>query len=244
VAATTRDLAPFYRSALLAIHALEATGARRPSFGTEADARWRAFQGELRDADRVDLILRNAAATIPAAFAPRVILGIEGLAEDEPFGPDWPGADAVLARSLLEAATRPADPAPLAVLGEVARAWGLMPGAVDRATLAGVAPQTRLVAAGAGAIVALAERFRAGAGLDLAEQVLLVTANPGERQLMGIAAALLGSARAPRFAAPGAVDVSAIRAAGFPFANQLVVSSDADPAVRQGAEALARELGA
>lgn len=236
------DLEPFYRSAILALNALEAAGARRPSFGPDPDARWKAFRGELRDADRIDLLLRNAAATAPAAFAPRVILAIPGLAEDEPFGPDWTGPDHALAATLLRLAAQPPAAALPEVLSQVVRAWGLAPAALAKDRTASIAPQSRIVAAGAGAVLALAERFQAGRGFDLSEQLLLITGVPGERQLFGIAAALLGSAGVPRMLALNAVADTA-RASGFTRADLLLVSDDAEPGARAAAERISKELG-
>lgn len=239
----SREIEPFYRSALLALQALETVGARRPSFGPDPDARWKAFRGELRDADRIDLLLRNAAATAPAAFAPRVILAIPGLAEDEPFGPDWSGPDHALAASLFRLAVQPLVASPSEVLSEVVRAWGLAPAALSGERMASIAPQSRVVAAGAGAVMALAERFQAGRGFDLSEQVLLISGLPGERQLLGIAAALLGAAGVPRMLAPSA-SADAARAVGFTRADLLLVSDDAEPGARATAELISKELGA
>lgn len=243
MAETPAAVASFYTSALLGLRALEAAGARRPSFGADPDARWRAFKGELRDADRLDLLIRDAAKSLPAAFAPRVVLGIAGLHDDEPFGPDWPGPDAALAATLLRSAAQPFERPPLAeLLARVVAAWSLAPAPVDRKRTADIAPQTRIVAAGAGAILALAEHFEQGKGLDLAAQVLLVTDSPGERQLLGVAAALLGSASAPRFLPPSSKPDDAGKS--FPRADLLLVSDDADPGARSAAEAIARALGA
>lgn len=114
-----------------------------------------------------------------------------------------------------------------------------MPGAVTSA----IAPQTRVVATGAGAIPALARHFEAGRGLDLADQVLLVTSRPGERQLFGIASVLLGSAGVPRIVSPSAA-VTSVREIGFARANLVVASEDAEPAARETAAAITRELGA
>ena len=55
----TLPLRPFYRAAALGLRALDGRGVRR-RFGEDADARWRQFRGELRDADRFDLLLRDA----------------------------------------------------------------------------------------------------------------------------------------------------------------------------------------
>ncbi len=128
------------------------------------------------------------------------------------------------------------------VLSQVVHAWGLAPAAVSRDRTAAIAPHSRVVAAGAGALLALAEHFQAGRGFDLSEQVLLVSGLPGERQLLGIAAALLGAAGAPRMLAPSAA-ADAARAAGFTRADMLLVSDDAEPGARAAAEAIAKDLG-
>jgi len=229
---------------VLALRALEGGGARRPSFGPEQDAQWNAFRGELRDADRLDLILRNAAATTPAAFAPRAVLALPGLPDDEPFGPDWPSADHALARTLIQEAGKPLDDgATMSVLDRVVKAWALQPRLPDSSRTSTIAPQTRVVAAGTGAVLALARHFQGGRGLDLAAQVVFVSGTPGERQLLGIAAALLGSAGVPNIVAPGTT-AKAIRDLGFTRADLLLVSEDADPGARDAAGAIARELGA
>jgi hypothetical protein len=172
------------------------------------------------------------------------VLALAGLADDEPFGPEWPGPEHALAASLLQAAAQPVTTASVSdVLNHVVRTWALSPATVATSRTAAIAPQTRVVAAGAGAILALAEHFQQGRGLDLAAQVLLVAASPGERQLLGIAAALLGSTGTPRYLAPGA-SADAARASKFDRADLLLVSDDAAPDARTTAEALARALGA
>ncbi|HYO54675.1 hypothetical protein [Archangium sp.] len=94
------QLENFYEAAFVGLKALDsrAGGARR--FGPNADARWDLFKGEMKERDRLDLLIRDAAANHPAAFAPRCIFLLDGLAEDEPFGPEWPGPDAALALRL------------------------------------------------------------------------------------------------------------------------------------------------
>lgn len=243
MAATERDIEAFYKSGLLAIRALEQAGARRPTFGAEPDARWAAFKGELLDGDRFDLVLRDAAATAPLAFAARAVFAIEGLAADDPFGPDWPGAGPALAMALQREAASAISGDAASALREAAGLWSLAPRSPEASRAAEVTAQSRIVAAGAGAVVALFERFRNGRGLDLAEQVLLVTASPAERQLLGIAAVLLHATGTPRVLVPDAT-ADAARALGFAHATTVLVSDDADPAARDAAEKLGRELGA
>ncbi|MFY0579821.1 hypothetical protein ACN28S_41205 [Cystobacter fuscus] len=61
--------------------------------------------------------------------------------------------------------------------------------------------------------------------LDLADQVLLVTDSPAERQLFGIAVMLLGSSRPVRQLLPSASAEQA-RAEQFPRAGRMLVSDD------------------
>jgi len=239
-----RDQESFYRSAALGLCALDATSGQRRWFGPEADAKWSAIVGALRPADRLDLLVRNAAVASPAAFAPRVIFPLPGLADDEPFGPDWV-TPAALAEKLLHDAARPlADPSPKTVLAEAARAWDLKP-AAPTAKLDALTPASRILAAGAGAILALAEHFHGRAGFDLGNQVVLVAAGPGDRQLLGLAAALLGSASPIRFLAPGAsAAIAREKPVSLTSVHLALVSPDADPRAAETVEAIARELGA
>jgi len=92
----------YYRSALTALRYLdERTGRRR--FGADADARWQSFAGDepadahreearpriLLDADRIDLLLRDADAQWPGAFGARVVFDLSAVAEDDAFGAEW-----------------------------------------------------------------------------------------------------------------------------------------------------------
>jgi hypothetical protein len=84
------DRRRFYQSAMAILRALDAKAPVPRRFGAEADARWALFKGDLALGDRLDLLVRDGAATQPTAFAPRVVFALDGLASDEPFGPDWP----------------------------------------------------------------------------------------------------------------------------------------------------------
>lgn len=232
----------FYKAAVFGLRALDAAGTQRRFFGPDADATWSGIVGALRPSDRLDLLIRNAAVASPAAFAPRVIFPLPGLADDEPFGPDWT-APAALAEKLLRDAAQPlADPKPKAVISEAAKAWGLTPKPAT-ARLADLTPASRILAAGAGAILTLVEHFHGRAGFDLGNQVVLVAAAPGERQLLGLAAALLGSAGAPRFIHVGATANDA-KAIGLTTVSLALVSPDADPRASETVATLGRELGA
>jgi hypothetical protein len=234
----------FYRSAVLALRALDlGRAAPRRAFAPDADLRWKGMQGHLRAADRLDLTLRNAAVPHPAAFAPRVVFALTGLADDEPFGTELTAPASLADKLLREAAEQLMATTPPAILGEVARVWSLAPQRPDVGVLERLTPATRIVATGAGAILTLAERFERRDGFDLANQVLLVTDHPGERQLFGIAAALLGVAAPVRLLGSSADEAQA-REAGFDRVQLVLVSPDADPAAADCARKLAKALGA
>ncbi|XXY16175.1 hypothetical protein WME88_48855 [Sorangium sp. So ce216] len=240
---TPSQVESFYRAGVLGLRALEAREGRGRRLGPAADATWRAFRGEpgeLDDRDRLDLLLRDAAATYPLAFAPRRIFALAGLADDEPFGHEWPGLPVSLARPLLRDAADNLAPRPArGVLAEVASAWGFTPDATlageGGAELAGLGPASRVAASGAGAVLILAEHFASRRDLDLGDQVLFVTDRPGERQLFGLAVALLGSATAPRVALPAVAHPDGARALGFDRLTAAIVSDDADAGARDAA---------
>lgn len=238
----------FYRAGALGLRALEAREARGRRLGPAADATWRAFRGEpgeLDDRDRLDLLLRAAAAAFPLAFAPRRIFALAGLADDEPFGHEWPGLPVAIAGSLLRDAAANLAPKPAhVVLSEVAAAWNLVP----RATLTGDAVTTlgrasRIVVAGAGAVLTLAEHFSSGRDLDLGDQALLLTDQPAERQLFGLAVLLLGGPTPAQVALPELTSQS-LRALGFDRLTAVLVSDDAAPTTREAASQLRQAGGA
>ena len=190
----TQECFRFYQAAVCGLYAIESGQERR--FGANADANWKAFKGELQEGDRINLMLRDVAAIYPAAFSPRVVFAISGLADDEPFGPDWPGiteADAVG----LRGKGAPSDIN--AVLVSTAALWNLKPIKLPENSLSAIGPATRLVASGAGALLSLAGRFSSDKTLDLVEQIIWVTDSPAERQLFGLAAALLQNNRPVTF---------------------------------------------
>lgn len=236
------QITSFYEAAVLGLQALDSQPGGGRRFGPNADATWTLFKGELGEADRLDLLVRDAAVSHPGAFAPRRVFVLEGLAEDEPYGPEWPGPDAALALRLWRGAR--AQARSLAeVLEEAARAWSMRPAPLDMATLAAVGPATRILAAGTGAVLALASHFEARPELDLADQVALVTSSPGERQLFGLAVALLGSTRPVRCFLPDVAPELA-RAMGFPSAGLVLVSDDVPAGARSAVASLASQLSA
>ncbi len=236
---------PFYRAAVLGLRALAARAGRAGAFGPQAEARWKVFRGALGDADRIDLLLRAAAKGNPAAFAPRLVFPLEGLSDDEPFGPDWPGMPPVLAAELAKELALPVtaatDSAAASTLEAVARAWSLPNAPFAPSELERVAPASRLVAAGAGAILPLAARFDRRADLDLAQQVLFVTLSPGERHLAGLAVALVGS-RGEAQVASGAAPLPDRQRAAFARPSALLLAPDAPAQLREAAERTFRSL--
>jgi hypothetical protein len=179
-----------------ALRLLQFVEARRPTgrrFGADADARWGSFRGDLETVDRIELMIRDADAEWPGGFGARAVFAMQGVAEDEPFGSQWEGLDPVAAEELWRRVK--AEPAPAsaaAVLGAIARAWGV---ALAAPPSVAVAPTDVLVVAGASAIAAVIEAFAAGAAVDWAEQVVIVASSPAARQLAAAGTALLNATR-------------------------------------------------
>ena len=96
--------------------------------------------------------LRDAAGAWGAAFSPSECLGYFGLADDEPFGPDWRTIDDGAAKRLLS------EPDAPATLDHVAYTLGVKAAPVS---LPALTPATKLVVAGGAAIVAVAKAFAA-----------------------------------------------------------------------------------
>lgn len=236
---TSTEAESYYRACVLGLRALEAREGRGRRLGPAADATWRAFKGapgELDERDRLDILVRDAAATQPLAFAPRSIFALPGLAADEPFGHEWTGLPVGVARELLQDAAADLAPRPArVVLAQLAAVWGLAPGKAEGASLASLGPASRVVAAGAGALLALADHFASRRDLDLGDQVLLISDRPGERQLFGLAAVLLGSTTAPRVVSPSAVQLEGARASGRERFTAAIISDDAAPGAREAA---------
>jgi hypothetical protein len=227
------QLESFYRAATVALRVLDTREGRGRRFGDHADATWRAFRGpagELGAADRLELLVREAAVLHRGAFSASLLFALPGLAADEPLGPEWPALPVALAETLVRSGSRPAPATELvATLREVAEAWGL-PLAVTpalSALAARLGPASRAVVAGPSAIAAVAEQLAGRSDTDFADQLVLVSDHPGERQLFGVAALALGSRGTPRFLAPAAA--SAERGLAGALA---LVSDDAAPASR------------
>src|SRR5262245_40404064 len=98
---TPQDRSAFYGAAVIGLRALDARESTPRRFGPDADARWMQFAGALGAGDRIDILLHDAAGTWGTAFSPSECFGHFGLADDEPFGPDWVGIDDHAAKRLL-----------------------------------------------------------------------------------------------------------------------------------------------
>jgi hypothetical protein len=101
----SRDVKSYYGAALVGLLAIEA---RRPTgrrVGSEADARWQAFRGDLTTANRLDLLIRDADAQWPGAFGARTVFSPRGVFDDDAFGPGWEGLDPVVAEELWREVT-------------------------------------------------------------------------------------------------------------------------------------------
>lgn len=211
----------YYRSALTALRYLDArTGRRR--FGADADARWHAFAGDepsdahrdsarpriLLDADRIDLLLRDADAQWPGAFGARVVFDLSAVAQDDAFGAHWtPVADGI---AVWQQVTR----APLAqsldeLLHQLCDHWELR---LAFSPLPTPGPTERWLVHGAEAIASAILAFAASPNAVWHVQVLVVAESPQiadlapqhqrqrafERHLAALAAGLLGQSAGTR----------------------------------------------
>jgi hypothetical protein len=227
---TSQDRSAFYVAAVLGLRALDARERTPRRFGADADARWTQFAGALGAGDRLEILLRDGAGTWGAAFSPSACFGFFGLADDEPFGPDWGGIDENAAKKLL------ADASGSATIDGVATALGVnaAPVAVPPLT-----PSTKLVVAGGAALVALAKAFVENRALSWTDQVVAAADRAAFRQLAGLAAVLLGARGRTVIVRPSAEAVNVLRAAGFAHLDAAIVSPDAEPEAAD----LARTVG-
>jgi hypothetical protein len=227
---TSEERAAFYGAAVLGLRALDARESTPRRFGPDAEARWNQFAGALGAGDRIDILLRDAAGTWGAAFSPSDCFGFFGLADDEPFGPDWGGIDDDAAKRLLTESDRPVT------LEHIAYELGANTASVP---VPPVTPSTKLVVTGGAAIISVAMVFAENQTLSWTDQVVVVADEAASRQLAGLAAVLLGARGRTALVRPTEGADSALRAAGFAHLDAAVVSPDAEP---EAAE-LARRLG-
>lgn len=221
------DLMSYYRAARAGLHYVESRRPGEHRFGAAADARWKAFAGGLTAAARLDLLIRDASAEWPGAFAARTAFNLDQVAEDDAFGPQWRPLDPVLAEELWREPA-PAVGSPHAALAAVASAWGLTLTALD---IPAIDPAQKVWVAGPTAIASLAEAFAAAPDLDWAAQVTCVATPPAHRQLAAFAAALTDATRPAAVLA--ATPATPATPANPPPATALtLVSDDAQPADR------------
>lgn len=239
------DIERFYRAAILGLSALDSREQTGRRLGPDADARWRAFRGALREADRLDWLLRDAAVTQPLGFAPRALFGLTGLTGDEPFGRSWPGLHEPQAIELFSQAPGHAPTTLPALLDAVVAVWGLAPQVLAAGAISHLRPASRIVVAGAGAVLSLLPLFAERRDFDLADQVLLVADGAGVRQLFGLGAAWLPANRPPSclssLAFKAGQTAAAARALGFDRLDEGFISDDATAEEREAVGRLLEE---
>jgi hypothetical protein len=171
--------ARYYTAALRALRFIELRAPTTRRFGSEADARWGAFRGNLTTADRLDLLLRDADAHWPAAFGARNVFALRAAAEDEAFGAEWTPLDPIEADEIWHKVLAEAPPPDVReTLLAAASTWELTLGALDAGP---IAPTDKLLVVGPSAVAAVIAAFAAGKDLDWADQVVCVATPPAHR---------------------------------------------------------------
>jgi hypothetical protein len=203
----------FYAAAIIGLRALEAREGRARRFGPDADATWAAFAGTLHDrADRLELLLRDAAVGWGLAFDARAIFDLPATASDDPFGTSWRHGK----QSILDDVGEPTLEAAAAALGFAPSSFALPE----------LSATTRLVVGGPSAMVAAARAIHANPALGWDRQVTVIADAPGHRQLAGLCALFAGSEAPTR-----------VRRSAEPLPpGTRLASSDAEPAVRRALE--------
>ncbi len=191
---TTGESTAYYASCAEGLGALTSAQIGSVRFTPDADARWKAFRGELHDGDRLRILIADAAMSSPVGFSAREVFGIEGLTSDEAFGATWQHLKESQAQPLIRHAAKQAQNSPnlTATLAEICNVWGLKP-SVPNTGIPKITPASRVAIAGSGTVMAFAKAMHGRDDMDFADQLTLITNHPGERQLFGIAAALLQS---------------------------------------------------
>jgi len=186
----------YYRAALTCLRFIDARTPTKRRFGPDASALWGEFRGDLTDADRIDLMLRDADVQWPGAFGARGVFELRGVAEDEAFGPDWESLDGVDAAELFQTVEREAPATDVVgALSRVVAAWDLKLAPLDAPA---ISPAGRFVVAGPSAIAALVRAFAEGRDLDWADQVTSVATPSGHRQIAALAGSLLNVSKRTR----------------------------------------------
>lgn len=222
----------FYTAALLGLHVLDSQERTPRRFGPDADARWQGFQGHLGIAERIDLLIRDAAVSWPMGFSPSRIFRLQGLASDEPFGPDWRSLPENVAQMLWSDVSATPD------LDDVAAILDIPHEAIDVPQLT---PATRLFVAGGAAIRAVAQVFAKSDVLSWSDQVMVVASSPSNRQLAGLVAPLIGALGTATVLTPSEDVGGSLKRAEITAGGVAIVSSDADAASANFARLAARE---
>ncbi|HEX5099791.1 MAG TPA: hypothetical protein VFV94_09845 [Polyangiaceae bacterium] len=219
----------YYRAALTCLRFIDARTPSKRRFGADAQALWGEVRGDLSDADRIDVMLRDANVQWPGAFGARTVFAIKGCAEDEAFGPEWESLDGVDAAALFQTVERAAPATDVVdVLTAAAASWELVLGPFD---VPPVGAADRFVVAGPSATAALIRAFAEGRDLDWPAQVLCVATPPGVRQIAALAGGLLNASKRARVLAHG--EPTEVRPGA-----KLIISPDADPRDAAQAQAL------
>ena len=214
---SSEERSAFYHAAHLGLRALDAAERTPRRFGSDADARWRSFQGHLGLSDRLNLLIRDAAVTWASGFSPAIVFGLPGLASDEPFGPDWTALPEHEAKRLWSDSSRPT----VAALFEF---LGVPTSDVD---LPKISAATQLIVAGGAATRSVASHFATNTDLSRSDQVLVVASSPMVRQCAGLVAALLQAQGPTRLVHPANDVRSSLKELGISGGGHAVVSNDA-----------------
>jgi hypothetical protein len=252
----TQDQAlAFYRAALPTARLMDRDAEHRV-LDADADAAWRAYGDDLPVAVRCDLVLRNFAMLYPAAFAPGPVFGLSGWYDDDPWGTGFERPPAHVVEGLF--AVRSAPESAHDALDQALAAWGLAAG--DPHLSAALSPSTCVIAAGARALAAVAHAFLRGERLSARTQIIVASARPAGRHILGLTCALQNEQGVPLLLDLSLRDEAAHGEApsdrlarwadrekqrlNLTRARFLVVSPDADAGDIEAARALAAVLGA
>jgi hypothetical protein len=174
-APTPSSITSFYLASLRGLRAVEARKATGRRFGPDADSIWKSFQGHLDTADRIDLLLRDAAVAWPTAFAPSHVFGMPAVAEDEPFGPQWEPLDQAHAEDVWREVAEVGGKSPFDILAKCAVAWDLR---LEPVSVGAVDAGARILAVGPSAVASLANLFAENRDLDWTSQVTCAASLP------------------------------------------------------------------